>query len=478
MDGGTGGTARGGGIGSGGGAGGAGRREDGGDGEFEVQLGAAFGLTGGGPEPEVTARLVDGGLAAGRRRKRARRRRTVLLAGALTAAVAVGAGVLVVPRDLPGERTSAVELAHSGPDPAPVPLSDGVTVLLVGTDSALDARGGPVPEELLRGDLHSGRAGAAGAVGVTDTLMLVHFPAGGGEVRELSLPRDVLVEDTDGRTVLLGQVYPGAERAALESLAHDGVSGEALRTRAKEAGRLALLKSVERLADVRVDHYAEVSMVGFYRTAQAIGGVPVCLNHAVDDPYSGARLPAGRQELGAAQALAFVRQRHGVGAGSDLERTRRAQAFLAGVVEKLRSGGTLASAGRLDALYRALDGSLVVDQGWDPVDFVRRVPALAAGQGTLRTLPVTWDGAVRYRPVEGAARRVLLGEDPASPAPSASSASSAPSAPSASSVASGAGASDDLAAVGGPASVSQLPQLPERPELPGPVELGGVPCVD
>ncbi|GLW54557.1 LCP family protein [Kitasatospora phosalacinea] len=436
MDGGTGGT--------GGGA-------DGGDGEFEVQLGTAFGLTGGGPGPgpEVTARLVDGGLAAGRRRRRARRRRTVLLAGALTAAVAVGAGVLVVPRDLPGERTSAVELAHSGPDPdpAPVPLSDGVTVLLVGTDGALDARGGPVPEELLRGDLHSGAAGAADRPGTTDTLMLVHLPAGGGEVRELSLPRDVLAEDTDGREVGLDRIYPDAERAALESLGGDGVSGEALRTRAQEAGRLALLKSVERLTDVRIDHYAEVSMAGFYRTAQAIGGVPVCLNRAVDDPYSGVRLPAGRQELGAAQALAFVRQRHGVGAGSDLERTRRAQAFLAGVVEKLRSGGTLQSTARLDALYRALDGSLVVDRGWNPVDFVRQVPALAAGRGTLRTLPVTADGPGRYRPVAGAARRLLLGGDPATPAPSAPSASSV-------------------------ASVAELPELPE------PVELGGVPCVD
>ncbi|MFD7734704.1 LCP family protein [Kitasatospora phosalacinea] len=460
MDGGADGTARGAGGRGSGGADGAGRREDGGDGEFEVQLGAAFGLTGGGPGPEVTARLVDGGLAAGRRRKRARRRRTVLLAGALTAAVAVGTGVLTVPRDLPGERTSAVELAHSGPDPAPAPLPDGVTVLLVGTDSALDARGGPVPEELLRGDLHSGAAGAADRLGVTDTLMLVHLPAGGGEVRELSLPRDVLAEDADGGEVGLDQVYPDAERAALESLGGDGVSGEALRTRAKEAGRLALLKSVERLTDVRIDHYAEVSMAGFYRTAQALGGVPVCLNHAVDDPYSGVRLPAGRQELGAAQALAFVRQRHGVGMGSDLERTRRAQAFLAGVVEKLRSGGTLQSTARLDDLYRALDGSLVVDRGWNPVDFVRQVPALATGKGTLRTLPVAADGPGRYRPVEGAARRILLDGDPASPAPSASPGAGAAGA---------AGAAGDLAAIGGPVSV---------PELPEPVELGGVPCVD
>ncbi|MGW4803884.1 LCP family protein [Kitasatospora sp. NPDC004272] len=454
-----------------GGENGAVRGTGGGEGEFEVRLGAAFGLTGSGPGPELTARLVDGGLAAGRRRRRVRQRRTVLLAGALTAAVAVGAGLLAVPRDLPGERTSAVELAHSGRSPEPAPLADGVTLLLVGTDDALDARGRTVAPELLRGDLHSGATVPADAADSTDTVMLVHIPAGGGEVRQLSLPRDVLIKDTDGRSVALNRVYPDAEKAALKSSVGDGVPGETLRTRAREAGRLELLKTVEKLTDVRVDHYAEVSMVGFYRVAQALGGIPVCLNHAVDDPYSGARFPAGRQELGAAQALAFVRQRHGVGDGSDLERTRRAQALLAGVVEKLRSDGTLADPSKLTALYRALDGSLVVDQGWSPVDFVRQVPALTAGRGTLRTLPVTLDASLNHLlAVPGAARGILLdgpGGTPASPAPASPStpapSSSSPSSPSSSPEPSGGAAAVPTGSVA---------------FLPKPVALGGVPCVD
>ncbi|ROR42848.1 LCP family protein [Kitasatospora cineracea] len=415
------------------------------EGEFEVQLGAAFGLTGGGPGPEVTARLVDGGLAAGRRRTRARRRRTVLLAGALTAAVAVGAGLLTAPRDVPGARTPVVELAHSGPDPAPPPLADGVTVLLVGTDSSVDARGEQAPDGLRHGDLHSGGANQLDA---TDTVMLVHVPAGGGEVRQLSLPRDVLVRDGDGHEVPLGHVYLDAETAEIQRLDAQGLPAPELRERGREAGRRALFRAVEALTSIRVNHYAELSMTGFYRAAEALGGIPVCLNHAVDDPDSGARLPAGRQDLGPAQALAFVRQRHGVGDGSDLGRTRRAQAFLAGVVEKLRGGGVLADAGKLGALYRSLEGELVVDQDWSPVDFVRQVPALAAGRGTLRTLPVMWAGS-RLRAVEGAARQVLTDGAAASGAPSDA----------ASPEASGAGA---LVAGQGPE----------------PVELGGVPCVD
>ncbi|MEU5386650.1 LCP family protein [Kitasatospora cineracea] len=418
-----------------------------GEGEFEVQLGAAFGLTGSGPGPEVTARLVDGGLAAGRRRTRARRRRTVLLAGALTAAVAVGAGLLTAPRDVPGARTPVVELAHSGPDPAPPPLADGVTVLLVGTDSSVDARGEQAPDGLRHGDLHSGGANQLDA---TDTVMLVHVPAGGGEVRQLSLPRDVLVRDGNGHEVPLGHVYLDAETAEIQRLDAQGLPAPELRERGREAGRRALFQAVETLALVRVNHYAELSMTGFYRTAQALGGIPVCLNHAVDDPASGARLPAGRQELGPAQALAFVRQRHGVGDGSDLGRTRRAQAFLAGVVEKLRGGGVLADPGKLGALYRAMADELVVDQDWSPVDFVRQVPALAAGRGTLTTLPVTREGT-RLRAVEGAARRILA--DGAGPSGSASPAASGP----------------------GATAPAADPGLEPGPE---PVELGGAPCVD
>ncbi|MDR3033752.1 MAG: LCP family protein [Kitasatospora sp.] len=411
--------------------------------EFEVQLGAAFGLTGSGPGPEVTARLVDGGLAAGRRRARARRRRTVLLAGALTAAVAVGAGLLTAPRDVPGARTPVVELAHSGPDPAPPPLADGVTVLLVGTDSSVDARGEQAPDGLRHGDLHSGGANRLDA---TDTVMLVHVPAGGGEVRQLSLPRDVLVRDGNDHEVPLGHVYLDAETAEIQRLDAQGLPAPELRERGREAGRQALFRAVETLTSVRVNHYAELSMTGFYRAAQALGGIPVCLNHPVDDPDSGARLPAGRQELGPAQALAFVRQRHGVGDGSDLGRTRRAQAFLAGVVEKLRGGGVLADAGKLGALYRAMADELVVDQDWSPVDFVRQVPALAAGQGTLSTLPVTREGT-RLRAVEGAARRILT--DGAEPSGSASPAGSDPAA-----------------------------TAPAADPGPEPVQLGGAPCVD
>ncbi|KDN84448.1 LCP family protein [Kitasatospora cheerisanensis] len=379
---------------------------DDGDGEFEVQLGAAFGQAGGGPGPEVTARLVDGGLAIGRRR-RARRRRAVLLASALTAAVVVGAGALTVPHGVPGQRSDVLDAAHSASPPPPQPLEKGVTVLLVGLDSTVDAKGRPAPPELVHGDLHA----AVLERNTTDTLMLVRIPAGGGEVRQLSIPRDVLVPDGHGGQVTINSVYPTAETAERDRLRQEGLPESELLERGRGAGRIALLRAVEQLSEVPVDHYAELSMAGFYRAAQALGGVPVCLNRPARDDWSGTDLPAGRQELDPAQALAFVRQRHGVGDGSDIQRTVRAQALLAGVVAKLRSGGLLSDPQRLGRLYDALSDQLVVDQGWSPVDFLRQVPALAAGGGTAVTLPVTLDG-IRPRAVPGAAKQLLTGPAP------------------------------------------------------------------
>ncbi|MFJ1796172.1 LCP family protein [Kitasatospora griseola] len=385
---------------------------NGGDGEFEVQLGAAFGQTGDGPGPEVTARLVDGGLAIGRRRKRARRR-AVLAASALSAAVVVGAGLLTVPHGVPGTRSNAIELANSATPPPAAPSEQGVTILLVGLGPGpeLSALGGPVPSPP-----HAG----VRELDVPDTLILVHVPKGGGEVRQLSVPRDLMVPDGRGGKITINALYPQAELAEMDRLRGQGLAADELRRRGREAGRAALITGMEQLAEMPVDHYAEISIAGFVRAVEALGGVPVCLNEAVKDPWSGIRLPAGKQEVGPAQALAFVRQRHGIGDGSDVQRTTRAQALLAGVLAKLRTGGVLTDPAKLAALYGAFSDQLVTDKGWSPVDFVRQVPALAAGRGTASTLPIAFEGN-RVRTVDGAARQILLGNVPVTPVPSSTS---------------------------------------------------------
>jgi LCP family protein required for cell wall assembly len=157
----------------------------------------------------------------------------------------------------------------------------------------------------------------------------------------------------------------------------------------REAGRKATIAAVRNLTGAPIDYFAEVSLAGFYDLTDSLGGVEVCLNHAVQDDYSGADFPAGRQTLNAEQALAFVRQRHGLDNG-DLDRTHRQQAFLSSVMRQLQVTGAFSDVSKLNALMAVARKDIVLSTGWGEPQF-RRIGALASGNVEYRTLPV-----VRY----------------------------------------------------------------------------------
>ena len=66
----------------------------------------------------------------------------------------------------------------------------------------------------------------------------------------------------------------------------------------------------------------------------------VCLTKAQQDSFSGIDLPAGTSTIEGKQALAFVRQRHGLPRG-DLDRIVRQQYFMSAVFRKVTSLGVL-----------------------------------------------------------------------------------------------------------------------------------------
>src|SRR5690606_30791260 len=122
--------------------------------------------------------------------------------------------------------------------------------------------------------------------------------------------------------------------------------GQELERRAHQAGARVLLKTVEKLTGRTIDHYASLNLLGFYDITQAIGGVEVCLKKPVQDVKSHADCPAGRQVSSGRDALAFVRQRHGLPRG-DLDRVVRQQVFMTGLVRKMLSTGTLTDPAKL-----------------------------------------------------------------------------------------------------------------------------------
>ncbi|SDK27133.1 transcriptional attenuator, LytR family [Actinopolyspora mzabensis] len=263
--------------------------------------------------------------------------------------------------------------------------ADGsMDILLVGKDSRTDANGNPLPDDLLR-RLRAGDNEAE----LTDTLILLHIPRDRSRAVAYSIPRDTYVSMPDGYGKhKINSAFGRAKAQAADELRSEGVSDSAeLERRSAEAGRELLVDTVTDLTGVGIDHYAEVNLLGFYRLTKAVGGVEVCLKNAVDDPYSGADFPAGRQTISGGDALAFVRQRHGLPRG-DLDRVVRQQAFIAGLARSMLSSGTLSNPARLDRLFSSIERSVVLDSGWDVLEFAQQMNGLAGGNITFDTIPV------------------------------------------------------------------------------------------
>lgn len=267
-------------------------------------------------------------------------------------------------------------------DRPPARLDEEFTALLVGIDSRTDSSGDPLPPAVL----DELRAGGDEGQFNTDTIILLHVPAGTrARASAVSIPRDSFVELAgDLGTHKINSAYRRGMAAAEESLT--GLSGAGRERVAREAGRRALLATVEDLTGVTVDHFAEINLAGFVEFTDAVGGVPVCLNAAVQEERSGIDLAAGRQVVDGGDALAFVRQRRDLD-GGDLDRVTRQQAFLAGLARTALTPGTLADPARLDRLLDAVTRYVVLDRGWDLDLLVGQLRRASGSDIAFRTIP-------------------------------------------------------------------------------------------
>jgi LCP family protein required for cell wall assembly len=270
-------------------------------------------------------------------------------------------------------------------------------ILLMGLESRTDWNGNILPNDVLEA-LHACNAQeiADGCGGNdTNTLILIHIPAGGKKAVGFSIPRDDWVTFPtayDGQTQgKIDQAYGLAMAAEEDQLRQQdpNMSQDQVAYEGNEAGRAATVATVEQLTGVHIDHFAELNLDGFYELAKVMGGVEVCLNHPVPyDPNSGFYAThAGLQHLDAKMALAFVRQRDGLTNG-DLDRTHRQQAVIDSVLRQLREDGVLDDLTKLQALLSVAKQYLIIDAGWNLLDFISEMQGLSLGNITFRTLPI------------------------------------------------------------------------------------------
>jgi len=249
---------------------------------------------------------------------------------------------------------------------------EAMNLLLVGRDS----RAGLTPEqqaEYVTGD-------TSGLLN-TDTMMLVHVPADGSAASFVSLPRDLYVP------------IPGNGEGKLNSAYGDGYNAaEGDEEERDAAGAQSLIRTVSQLSGLRIDHYAEINLLGFINLSTIVGGVEVNICEAVDDPVTGAHFDAGLQTLSGSQALLFVRQRHGL--PSELDRQRRQQVYIAGMLRNLLSKDLLLDLSKQQAIVKQVGSSVTFDDGLDVFDLAAQLQSVQPADITFQTLPGLRDDTV------------------------------------------------------------------------------------
>ena len=291
---------------------------------------------------------------------------------------------------LDSSKNTTDALAEAQELPGAPSTDDGANdILIVGNDSRTDMQGKRLSAEMLR----KLRTEATDTLN-TDTLILLRIPRDGSQGSAISIPRDTYVTVPNlGREEKINGAYGITKEQVAQDLRNAGEKDrEKIERESDDAGRSSLIQAVQGLTGVRVDHYIEVSLYGFYLLTEAIDGVDVCLNRSTSDPDSGASFRAGPQTVRGGDAVAFVRQRKNLPRG-DLDRIVRQQTFLASAMNKLLGSDLLTNGAKLNALEDAVSKSVVMDDGLHFLELINQAQALASGQMQFVTIPVTGVGA-------------------------------------------------------------------------------------
>ncbi|MGO1385659.1 MAG: LCP family protein [Arachnia sp.] len=248
-------------------------------------------------------------------------------------------------------RGTVVDTAPAGERPAEQP---GRTILLVGSDASENL----TAEE--RSELGTGSAEGQR----TDTMLLLYIPPTGNSAL-VSLPRDSLVS------------IPGHGKNKLNAAYSLG-------------GAPLLVETVEQNTGVRVDGYLEIGFAGLVNVVDALGGIEVCPESALQDNDAHLDIAAGCQEVDGVTALGYVRARKSDPRG-DLGRIERQREVIASVIGKAASPLTILNPVRYWNLNMAAARS--IGRGDDTgvralADLASGLFQTATGAGLSLTVPV------------------------------------------------------------------------------------------
>ncbi|WP_374119338.1 LCP family protein [Streptomyces sp. RKAG290] len=302
-------------------------------------------------------------------RTRGQRIRRAVLLSVLVLVIAAGGTAYWLYSRLDGN-IKGVDINKALGDDRPEKLpTSGQNILVIGSDS----REGAENKELGGGGNVSGAR--------SDTTMVVHIPEGRSKAVAVSIPRDTLLTRPECTT------NSGDKVAAQNRAMINGVYSQ--------FGPACVVKTVEKLSGIRIDHYVEINFAGFKDLVDAIGGVTVDVPQDIHDKSSGLDLTAGPHKLNGTESLSYVRTRHGIGDGSDLGRIGLQQQFMLALLSEIKSQNLLGSPTSAFKVANSATKSLTTDEGLASLksltEFARSMNGVDPGSMETIMLPVAYD---------------------------------------------------------------------------------------
>ncbi|MEU3521924.1 LCP family protein [Streptomyces sp. NPDC006654] len=321
------------------------------------------------PSSDDTDGTAGRGGGRGRRRGRTGKRRTgrwILLS--LAVLVLAGAGTAYWLYSGIDGNIKGVDINRSIGDDRPEKLpTSGQNVLILGSDSRAGANA----------KLDDAKVSGARS----DTALVMHIPEGRKQAVAVSIPRDTLVTRPEC-TKADGTQVASAKRVMFNSIY-------------SQVGPACVVKTVEQMSGVRMDHYVEVDFAGFKGLVDAIGGVTVTVDQDIHDSSSGLNITKGTHRLNGTQALQFVRTRHGIGDGSDLGRIGLQQQFMIALLSEIQKQDLLGSPVKAYKIADKLTAALTTDSELASLtklaEFGRSLNGVSPSTMETIMLPVAYD---------------------------------------------------------------------------------------
>ncbi|MGW8504622.1 LCP family protein [Streptomyces sp. CLCI03] len=320
-----------------------------------------------------TARRSDGG----RPRKEGRRRVLRWTASVLSLLIlgTAGAGYLYYQHLNGSIHTDALNLGETklgGSKPnafGQTPLN----ILLIGSDARDDAANQAL----------GGATDTFDGPPLADVQMLLHLSADRSNMSVVSMPRDTMLM-MPKCTEPGGKVHP-ASKGLVQT-------NESL----QRGGPGCTVAAWQELTKIPIDHFMMIDFKGVVSMADAIGGVPVCVEQNVhsrtrDGKGSGLKLPKGTSVIQGEQALQWLRTRYGFEDGTDIGRTHAQHQYMTSMAREFRKNAKLTNPVKLNSLAQAAIDAMVVDTGLNKIDKLydlsmelKKVPP---GRITMTTMP-------------------------------------------------------------------------------------------